>query len=177
MFNFGCLHWSFHSVLLCLVSASRKKRDEKFTVSTNFSSVVCVSPNACQSELRERKSHNSRLTPFPCGAAQRVTPQSPPPPPKPPSPSFELGLSSFPPLPGAAGHLKTDDVFESRLASSVVSGAAKERVNQLRLFSSLFCSSSANKSAEGAIPSVVTWGSIGPVCLLLSVFFFAKGSM
>uniref|UniRef100_A0A668ANN0 La ribonucleoprotein 4B n=1 Tax=Myripristis murdjan TaxID=586833 RepID=A0A668ANN0_9TELE len=61
------------------VSASRKKRDEKFT---------------------------------------RVTPQSPPPP-KPPSPSFELGLSSFPPLPGAAGQLKTDDVFDNRLASSV----------------------------------------------------------
>uniref|UniRef100_A0A7N8X5X3 La ribonucleoprotein 4B n=1 Tax=Mastacembelus armatus TaxID=205130 RepID=A0A7N8X5X3_9TELE len=71
------------------VSASRKKRDEKFT---------------------------------------RVTPQSPPPPPKPPSPSFELGLSSFPPLPGAAGQLKTDNVFDNRLASSVVVGAAKERV-------------------------------------------------
>ncbi|XP_040910896.1 la-related protein 4B isoform X5 [Toxotes jaculatrix] len=70
------------------VSASRKKRDEKFT---------------------------------------RVTPQSPPPPPKPPSPSFELGLSSFPPLPGAAGQLKTDDVFDNRLASSVVVGTAKER--------------------------------------------------
>lgn len=59
---------------------------------------------------------------------QRVTPQSPPPPPKPPSPSFELGLSSFPPLPGAAGQLKTDDVFDNRLASSVVIGATKERV-------------------------------------------------
>uniref|UniRef100_A0A3Q3WQL9 HTH La-type RNA-binding domain-containing protein n=1 Tax=Mola mola TaxID=94237 RepID=A0A3Q3WQL9_MOLML len=71
------------------VSASRKKRDEKFT---------------------------------------RVTPQSPPPPPKPPSPSFELGLSSFPPLPGAAGQLKTDDVFDNRLASSIVVGTTKERV-------------------------------------------------
>ncbi|XP_041659015.1 la-related protein 4B-like isoform X3 [Cheilinus undulatus] len=69
------------------VSASRKKRDEKFT---------------------------------------RVTPQSPPPPPKPPSPSFELGLSSFPPLPGAAGQLKTDDVFDNRLATSAV-GTTKER--------------------------------------------------
>lgn len=58
-----------------------------------------------------------------------MTPQSPPPPPpKPPSPSFELGLSSFPPLPGAAGQLKTDDVFDTRLASSVVVGTAKERV-------------------------------------------------
>ncbi|KAJ4918252.1 hypothetical protein JOQ06_007911, partial [Pogonophryne albipinna] len=58
----------------------------------------------------------------------RVTPQSPPPPPKPPSPSFELGLSSFPPLPGAAGQLKTtEEVFDNRLASSVVIGNVKER--------------------------------------------------
>ncbi|XP_048367093.1 la-related protein 4B isoform X1 [Sphaerodactylus townsendi] len=49
-----------------------------------------------------------------------------PPPPKPPSPSFELGLSSFPPLPGAAGNLKTEDLFENRL-SSVVAGTSKER--------------------------------------------------
>ncbi|XP_056149436.1 la-related protein 4B [Lampris incognitus] len=69
------------------VSASRKKRDEKFT---------------------------------------RVTPQSPPPP-KPPSPSFELGLSSFPPLPGAAGQLKADDVFDNRLVSPAVPGTAKEQ--------------------------------------------------
>ncbi|XP_060104070.1 la-related protein 4B [Heteronotia binoei] len=48
------------------------------------------------------------------------------PPPKPPSPSFELGLSSFPPLPGAAGNLKTEDLFENRL-SSVVVGTTKER--------------------------------------------------
>uniref|UniRef100_A0A3B5N0K7 La ribonucleoprotein 4B n=1 Tax=Xiphophorus couchianus TaxID=32473 RepID=A0A3B5N0K7_9TELE len=71
------------------LSSSRKKRDEKFTVS-------------------------------------RATPQSPPP--KPPSPSFELGLSSFPPLPGAAGQLKADEAFDSRLASSVVLGPTKERV-------------------------------------------------
>ncbi|XP_061852739.1 la-related protein 4B isoform X2 [Colius striatus] len=49
-----------------------------------------------------------------------------PPPPKPPSPSFELGLSSFPPLPGAAGNLKTEDLFENRL-SNVVIGSPKER--------------------------------------------------
>uniref|UniRef100_A0A7M4EGX6 La ribonucleoprotein 4B n=1 Tax=Crocodylus porosus TaxID=8502 RepID=A0A7M4EGX6_CROPO len=49
-----------------------------------------------------------------------------PPPPKPPSPSFELGLSSFPPLPGAAGNLKTEDLFENRL-SSVIIGTSKER--------------------------------------------------
>ncbi|XP_035526226.1 la-related protein 4B [Morone saxatilis] len=68
---------------------------------------------------RGRKKRDEKFT--------RVTPQSPPPPPKPPSPSFELGLSSFPPLPGAAGQLKTDDVFDNRLASSVVVGTAKER--------------------------------------------------
>ncbi|KAJ8387171.1 hypothetical protein AAFF_G00159830 [Aldrovandia affinis] len=51
---------------------------------------------------------------------------SPPPTPaqKPPSPSFELGLSSFPPLPGAARQLKTEDVFENQLASMFV-GTAK----------------------------------------------------
>ncbi|XP_029970275.1 la-related protein 4B [Salarias fasciatus] len=68
---------------------------------------------------RGRKKRDEKFT--------RVTPQSPPPPPKPPSPSFELGLSSFPPLPGAAGQLKTDDVFDNRLASSVVTGTVKER--------------------------------------------------
>ncbi|KAM4605022.1 la-related protein 4B [Polymixia lowei] len=67
---------------------------------------------------RGRKKRDDKFT--------RVTPQSPPPP-KPPSPSFELGLSSFPPLPGAAGQLKTEDVFDNRLASSVVLGSTKER--------------------------------------------------
>uniref|UniRef100_A0A8C7UA50 La ribonucleoprotein 4B n=1 Tax=Oncorhynchus mykiss TaxID=8022 RepID=A0A8C7UA50_ONCMY len=59
----------------------------------------------------------------------KMATQSPPPPQKPPSPSFELGLSSFPPLPGAAGHLKTpDDMFENKLASMVL-GATKDRVS------------------------------------------------
>uniref|UniRef100_A0A8C3WZQ6 La ribonucleoprotein 4B n=1 Tax=Catagonus wagneri TaxID=51154 RepID=A0A8C3WZQ6_9CETA len=49
-----------------------------------------------------------------------------PTPPRPPSPSFELGLSSFPPLPGAAGHLKTEDLFESRLPG-LLAGSSKER--------------------------------------------------
>ncbi|ETE62671.1 La-related protein 4B [Ophiophagus hannah] len=49
-----------------------------------------------------------------------------PPPMKPPSPSFELGLSSFPPLPGAAGNLKTEDMFENRLSNVNVS--SKEKV-------------------------------------------------
>ncbi|XP_029444397.1 la-related protein 4B isoform X2 [Rhinatrema bivittatum] len=50
-----------------------------------------------------------------------------PPPPKPPSPSFELGLSSFPPLPGAAGNLKTEDLFENRLANVVIGTSTKEK--------------------------------------------------
>ncbi|XP_020787684.2 la-related protein 4B isoform X2 [Boleophthalmus pectinirostris] len=66
---------------------------------------------------RGRKKRDEKFT--------RVTPPSPPP--KPPSPRLELGLSSFPPLPGAAGQLKTEDVFENRLASSVIIGNAKER--------------------------------------------------
>ncbi|XP_029423339.1 la-related protein 4B isoform X2 [Nannospalax galili] len=49
-----------------------------------------------------------------------------PTPPKPPSPSFELGLSNFPPLPGAAGNLKTEDLFENRL-SSLITASSKER--------------------------------------------------
>ncbi|KAF7654205.1 hypothetical protein LDENG_00072520 [Lucifuga dentata] len=69
---------------------------------------------------RGRKKRDEKFT--------RVTPQSPSTPPKPPSPSFELGLSSFPPLPGAAGQLKTEDVFDNRLVSSVVVGPAKERI-------------------------------------------------
>nr|XP_033787451.1 la-related protein 4B isoform X3 [Geotrypetes seraphini] len=52
-----------------------------------------------------------------------------PPPPKPPSPSFELGLSSFPPLPGAAGNLKTEDLFENRLANVVIGTPAKDKVS------------------------------------------------
>ncbi|XP_018409689.1 PREDICTED: la-related protein 4B [Nanorana parkeri] len=52
-----------------------------------------------------------------------------PPPMKPPSPSFELGLSSFPPLPGAAGNLKPDDFFESRLSSLVISTSKEKNVN------------------------------------------------
>ncbi|XP_055359613.1 la-related protein 4B-like isoform X2 [Betta splendens] len=67
---------------------------------------------------RGRKKRDEKFT--------RVTPQSPPPP-KPPSPSFELGLSSFPPLPGAAGQLKTDDPFDNRPASGVVVSTTKER--------------------------------------------------
>ncbi|KAG5268547.1 hypothetical protein AALO_G00213770 [Alosa alosa] len=59
----------------------------------------------------------------------RSTTQSPPPgPERAPSPSFELGLSSFPPLPGAAGQLKpevkAEVPAESRL-SAIVTGTTK----------------------------------------------------
>ncbi|XP_054599522.2 la-related protein 4B isoform X2 [Nothobranchius furzeri] len=68
---------------------------------------------------RGRKKRDEKFT--------RAMPQSPPPPPKPPSPNFELGLSSFPPLPGAAGHLKTADVFDNRLCGKEVVRPTKER--------------------------------------------------
>uniref|UniRef100_A0A8C8H2V8 HTH La-type RNA-binding domain-containing protein n=1 Tax=Oncorhynchus tshawytscha TaxID=74940 RepID=A0A8C8H2V8_ONCTS len=75
----------------------------------------------------------------------RMATQSPPPPQKPPSPSFELGLSSFPPLPGAAGHLKTpDDMFENKLASMVL-GATKDRVSIYQ--------HNVDASSAGALPS------------------------
>lgn len=125
-----------------------------------------------------RKSRNPQLTLFPCDTTQRVTPQSPPPPPKPPSPSFELGLSSFPPLPGAAGHLKTDDVFESRLASSVVIGTAKERVT---LTPPLFLSTSVHRRQaswlKGQYHHLSLWGSTRPGCLLLRMLFFTSCSV
>uniref|UniRef100_A0A8C9VUS0 La ribonucleoprotein 4B n=1 Tax=Scleropages formosus TaxID=113540 RepID=A0A8C9VUS0_SCLFO len=52
-----------------------------------------------------------------------------PPPQKPPSPSFELGLSNFPPLPGAAGHLKVEEALEGRLSSLVVSNTKDKNLN------------------------------------------------
>ncbi|XP_072514478.1 la-related protein 4B isoform X2 [Salminus brasiliensis] len=61
----------------------------------------------------------------------RASTQSPPPAQeRAPSPSFELGLSSFPPLPGAAGNLKaevkTENSLENRL-SDIVTGVAKDK--------------------------------------------------
>ncbi|KAM6919106.1 LOW QUALITY PROTEIN: la-related protein 4B [Xenentodon cancila] len=78
-----------------------------------------TTPDYTLSVGRGRKKRDEKFT--------RATPQSPPPPPpKPPSPAWSSGPSSFPPLPGAAGQLKTDNVFDS-LASSVVVGTIKER--------------------------------------------------
>uniref|UniRef100_A0A8B9WPC9 La ribonucleoprotein 4B n=1 Tax=Bos mutus grunniens TaxID=30521 RepID=A0A8B9WPC9_BOSMU len=74
-------------------------------------------PRSRQSSFGYRKKREEKFT--------RSQTQSPTPP-RPPSPSFELGLSSFPPLPGAAGHLKTEDLFENRL-SGLLTGTSKER--------------------------------------------------
>ncbi|KAG5841571.1 hypothetical protein ANANG_G00168020, partial [Anguilla anguilla] len=49
--------------------------------------------------------------------------------PRAPLPSFELGLSSFPPLPGAAGNLKTDDPLETRLSGTGARAAKDKNVN------------------------------------------------
>ncbi|XP_036414266.1 la-related protein 4B isoform X2 [Colossoma macropomum] len=61
----------------------------------------------------------------------RASTQSPPPAQeRAPSPSFELGLSSFPPLPGAAGNLKTEVKMENSLEnrlSDIVTGVAKDK--------------------------------------------------
>ncbi|XP_032900638.1 la-related protein 4B isoform X1 [Amblyraja radiata] len=53
-----------------------------------------------------------------------------PPPPKPPSPNFELGLSNFPPLPGAAGNLKSEEVLENRLANVKIIPKEKPQILQ-----------------------------------------------
>uniref|UniRef100_A0AAR2J296 HTH La-type RNA-binding domain-containing protein n=1 Tax=Pygocentrus nattereri TaxID=42514 RepID=A0AAR2J296_PYGNA len=65
----------------------------------------------------------------------RASTQSPPPAQeRTPSPNFELGLSSFPPLPGAAGNLKTEVKMENNLEnrlSDIVTGVAKDKVTFL----------------------------------------------
>ncbi|KAF4023336.1 hypothetical protein G4228_015432, partial [Cervus hanglu yarkandensis] len=78
---------------------------------------VCERGRLQKSSFGYRKKREEKFT--------RSQTQSPTPP-RPPSPSFELGLSSFPPLPGAAGHLKTEDLFENRL-SGLLAGTSKER--------------------------------------------------
>ncbi|XP_021122010.1 la-related protein 4B isoform X5 [Heterocephalus glaber] len=79
-----------------------------------------------------------------------------PTPPKPPSPSFELGLSNFPPLPGAAGNLKTEDLFENRLSSLIV-GSSKER--------SLNADASTN-----TIPAVPRESSVPASCAVSAIY-------
>ncbi|XP_059518890.1 la-related protein 4B isoform X5 [Myotis daubentonii] len=77
-----------------------------------------------------------------------------PTPPKPPSPSFELGLSNFPPLPGAAGHLKTEDLFENRLSSLLL--GSKER-------------SLSADTGTSTLPTATSREPSGPVSCTLSV--------
>ncbi|EPQ16559.1 La-related protein 4B [Myotis brandtii] len=77
-----------------------------------------------------------------------------PTPPKPPSPSFELGLSNFPPLPGAAGHLKTEDLFENRLSSLLL--GSKER-------------SLSTDAGTSTLPTATSREPSGPVSCTLSV--------
>ncbi|XP_023609359.1 la-related protein 4B isoform X4 [Myotis lucifugus] len=77
-----------------------------------------------------------------------------PTPPKPPSPSFELGLSNFPPLPGAAGHLKTEDLFENRLSSLLL--GSKER-------------SLSADAGTSTLPTATSREPSGPVSCTLSV--------
>ncbi|XP_077413091.1 la-related protein 4B [Vanacampus margaritifer] len=103
-----------------LPSAAAFTRRE--TVGTGRVSDFTTATDYCPLGMgRGRKKRDEKFT--------RVTPQSPPPPPppKPPSPSFELGLSSFPPLPGASGHLKAEDIFDNRLTSGGAPSPAKDR--------------------------------------------------
>ena len=134
------------------LSASRKKREEKFGVSTFllFSGRLTVKP---------KRMLTARLR-----VLQRATPLSPPPPTKPPSPSFELGLSSFPPLPGAAGQLKADDAPVTRLGSGAGLGAAKEQVRTVvdrcirrrpHFLSVASCQNASPDALPGGSPSVV----------------------
>ncbi|XP_066089332.1 la-related protein 4B isoform X4 [Saccopteryx bilineata] len=81
-----------------------------------LSSLRQYPPRSRKNSFGYRKKREEKFT--------RSQTQSPTPP-KPPSPSFELGLSNFPPLPGAAGHLKTEDLFENRLSSLLL--GSKER--------------------------------------------------
>ncbi|KAK2500095.1 hypothetical protein MC885_012669 [Smutsia gigantea] len=67
-----------------------------------------------------------------------------PTPPKPPSPSFELGLSSFPPLPGAAGHLKTEDLDHKVVEKQ------RETLSVDRLPSALAATASKSVQVNGA---------------------------
>ncbi|XP_059390942.1 uncharacterized protein LOC132124123 [Carassius carassius] len=84
----------------------------------------------------------------------RAATQSPPPlQERTPSPSFELGLSSFPPLPGAAGNLKpevkTENSLENRL-SDVVTGAVKDKPLNKDVVTSRVISGTPKESVQAA---------------------------
>lgn len=83
-----------------------------------------------------------------------------------PSPSFELGLSSFPPLPGAAGNLKPElkleNSLESRL-SDIVIGAAKDKPVNKEAVSSSVTSGSSREHAE-TVPNPVPQTAVEEPC-------------
>ncbi|XP_051542757.1 la-related protein 4B [Myxocyprinus asiaticus] len=86
----------------------------------------------------------------------RAATQSPPPAQeRTPSPSFELGLSSFPPLPGAAGNLKpevkTENSLDNRL-SDVVTGAVKDKPLNKDVVTSRVISGTPKESVQ-AVPA------------------------
>ncbi|XP_021325871.2 la-related protein 4B isoform X1 [Danio rerio] len=80
--------------------------------------------------------------------------QSPPPvQERTPSPSFELGLSSFPPLPGAAGNLKPEVKPENSLdnrLSDVVIGAVKDKPLNKDVVTSRVISGTPKESVQAA---------------------------
>lgn len=84
----------------------------------------------------------------------RAATQSPPPAQeRTPSPSFELGLSSFPPLPGAAGNLKpevkTENSLDNRL-SDIVTGAVKDKPLNKDVVTSRVISGTPKESVQAA---------------------------
>lgn len=84
----------------------------------------------------------------------RAATQSPPPvQERAPSPSFELGLSSFPPLPGAAGNLKPEVKTENSLdnqLSDIVAGAVKDKPLNKDVITSRVISGTSKESVQAA---------------------------
>lgn len=104
----------------------KKRREDKFTVSHVYDDDLSWGVAVSRS--------SSICLVF---VLQKASTQSPPPAQeRAPSPNFELGLSSFPPLPGAAGNLKpetkTENSLENRL-SDIITGVAKDKVSSLSL--------------------------------------------
>ncbi|XP_006758221.1 PREDICTED: la-related protein 4B isoform X5 [Myotis davidii] len=112
---------------------------------TPLASLRQYPPRSRKNSFGYRKKREEKFT--------RSQTQSPTPP-RPPSPSFELGLSNFPPLPGAAGHLKTEDLFENRLSSLLL--GSKER-------------SLSADTGTSTLPTATSREPSGPVSCTLSV--------
>ncbi|ELK34474.1 La-related protein 4B [Myotis davidii] len=139
----------------------RKKREEKFTSGScqlNILSTAAETGKAPATALVSREPGfwlSGACPPPPLSIWPLVRSQTQSPtPPRPPSPSFELGLSNFPPLPGAAGHLKTEDLFENRLSSLLL--GSKER-------------SLSADTGTSTLPTATSREPSGPVSCTLSV--------